>query len=358
MNRHAVLLVVALTATPLGGAGTSAAQQELLSSAVHAGSDPQEEWVQIHPGGDTGCAFDTPYSFFFHPGATPSKLLIYFQGGGACWEAVSCSGMFDTSVQQNELAEYRGIFDFANPANPFRDFAVAFVPYCTGDVHVGGATRRYGDDPRASPVQHRGYENAGAVLTWIREQGMDPEQVVVAGASAGSYGALFHTPRIAGMFPSARLVLIGDSGLPLLDDYPGILEGWGAAPVLRRLWRSEEPLETRDLTLERAHESAAAAAPGAALAQITSDRDAIQSAFYLVSGSPQWREDTYELLDTLEAAHPSFHSFVVEGFDHGLMRTDAFYTYEADGARLRDWVEGLIGGGAVRSHRCRACGAN
>lgn len=53
---------------------------------------------------------------------------------------------------------------------------------------------------------------------------LDPRQVIVAGASAGSYGALFYAPRIAELFPSASLVLIGDSGLPLLKDYPSVLQ--------------------------------------------------------------------------------------------------------------------------------------
>ena len=53
--------------------------------------------------------------------------------------------MFDTRVDADELSEFRGIFDRSNPENPFRDFGVIFVPYCTGDVHIGDASRRYGE---------------------------------------------------------------------------------------------------------------------------------------------------------------------------------------------------------------------
>jgi hypothetical protein len=42
-------------------------------------------WQQIDGGDGTGCAFGTPYSFFHRPGADAARLLIYFQGGGACW---------------------------------------------------------------------------------------------------------------------------------------------------------------------------------------------------------------------------------------------------------------------------------
>jgi hypothetical protein len=319
---------------------------------------PSGSWREIRPDGKTGCALDAPYSFFFHPGSDPSRLLIYFEGGGACWDWVSCSGMFDSTVQPDEISEYRGIFDFDNPDNPFRDVAVVFVPYCTGDVHVGDTARRYGDDPGVRPIRHWGYRNVSAALAWVEEQGFQPNQVIVAGASAGSYGALFYAPRIARLYPSASLVLIGDSGVPLLNGYPGIMYGWGAAPVLRRLWNNEAVLEAQDLTLQRAHAVIADARPDAVLAQITSDRDAVQSAFYLISGSPKWRAATYELLDSLTAMLPSFRSFVVDGSDHGLLRTDAFYSYEADGVRLRDWVQDLVDERPVVSHRCRECGSD
>ena len=78
--------------------------------------------------------------------------------------------MFDPRVDAHELAEYRGIFDRSNPENPFKDFSVIVVPYCTGDVHIGDASRRYGDDPSSRPVAHRGYRNVAAVLGWLAEQ--------------------------------------------------------------------------------------------------------------------------------------------------------------------------------------------
>ena len=72
----------------------------------------------------------------------PERLVIYFQGGGACWNWVSCSGMFDTRVDAHELAEYRGIFDRSNPGNPFKDFSVLVVGpapvTCTSETHPGG----------------------------------------------------------------------------------------------------------------------------------------------------------------------------------------------------------------------------
>ena len=247
----------------------------------------------------------------------------------------------------------RGIFDRSNPENPFKDFSVIVVPYCTGDVHIGDASRRYGDDPSSRPLAHRGYRNVAAVLDWLAKQKRTLRNVVVTGTSAGSYGALFHTPAIANLFPSAKIVMLGDSGVPLLSDNREVLRQWGADDVLARLWNQRAPADPLDAPLRQAHLVASQA--GARLAQITTDRDSVQSAFYIVSGSPRWRNDTYALLENVRQLVPGFRSFVVEGADHGLLPTDAFYRYQADGVYLKDWVRRLIHGEAVEDVRCGVC---
>ncbi len=195
-----------------------------------------------------------------------------------------------------------------------------------------------------------------AALEWLkRRKGQAPSQVVVSGTSAGSYGALFHAPTVARMFPSARITLIGDSGVPLLKNYPDVLSKWGAGHALARERGAKRPLEQSDLTLERAHAYFAGVRPLALLGQVTSDRDAIQSAFYLISGSASARDATYALLDSLERALPRFRSFVVPGSDHGLFVTDKFYSHAVGDVRLVDWLDGAISGQPVNSHRCDGC---
>jgi hypothetical protein len=264
--------------------------------------------------------------------------------------------MFDSSVGPDELAPFRGIFDFSNVENPFREYSVLFIPYCTGDVHVGDSVQVYGDASTTRPVAHRGYRNVSAALKWLsRLQGEAPTQVVVSGTSAGSYGALFYAPEIARLFPRAVITLIGDSGVPLLKNYPDVLLRWGTAGVVARLRRVPEPLPREELTLERAHAYLAEVRPRALLAQVTSDRDAIQSAFYLISGSPGARSATYALLDSLERDVPRFRSFVVAGADHGLFVTDAFYAYSIGDLRLVDWLQRALSGRPVEGRRCVGC---
>jgi hypothetical protein len=175
--------------------------------------------------------------------------------------------------------------------------------------------------------------------------------VVVAGTSAGAYGALFYMRPIARLFPDARLVLLGDSGVPLLSRNAEVLRGWGADSVAAALWQTQ----SGSVTLVEAYRQAARIGPRARLAQLTSDRDAIQSAFYLVSGSPDWRRAAYSLLADVATAVPTFRSFIVAGADHGLLPVDAFYSYRADDVRLHEWVRRLVTGEAVDNVRCATC---
>lgn len=353
MIRYIVGLLVLALALP------TSAQQPLADIAGEPdGSDGTSsvDWVQISPGGDTNCAFETPFSFFFREVPSSTRLLVYFEGGGACWEGVSCSGMFDTNVSDDELDGFAGIFDFANPANPFVEHSVVFVPYCTGDVHIGDTIQFYGDPASSRPVAHRGFRNVSAVLGWLEQNLSRPfEYVTISGTSAGSYGAVYYAPRIADLFPSATVSVIGDSGVPLLHEYPEILRRWGSADVVRKIRPQSAGSEEPDLSLEGAHRYFGDRHPGALIAQATSDRDGVQSGFYLISGSPRAREVTYALLDSVAASVPRFRSFVVEGGDHGLFVSDRFYSYTADGDTLADWIGRAALGQEIGTRRCGVC---
>src|SRR5213079_1482988 len=74
-----------------------------------------------------------------------------------------------------------GFADQSNPANPFRDWNVVFVSYCSCDIHFGDAAQDYDNVDPAHPlhIEHRGFQNARAVEKWAREHFLNPEQVFV-----------------------------------------------------------------------------------------------------------------------------------------------------------------------------------
>src|SRR5262245_41327527 len=77
---------------------------------------------KIEPGGETMCAHGTPYAYWVRPG-TRDDLLVYFEGGGGCWNADTCrdtgeefNGFYDSRITANDNPAYRGgVLDMDNP---------------------------------------------------------------------------------------------------------------------------------------------------------------------------------------------------------------------------------------------------
>ncbi|KAI9995853.1 hypothetical protein PInf_012921 [Phytophthora infestans] len=113
--------------------------------------------VLIYPGGNTRCAFDdytdsattfsTNSTYFFqvfpNGGSDKSKLIIFFQGGGACTDEVTCSFGLQCSLGASATlstvatSSSAGVLNHSISDNTFKDWNIVFVPYCTGDVHAG-----------------------------------------------------------------------------------------------------------------------------------------------------------------------------------------------------------------------------
>ncbi|HMJ12410.1 MAG TPA: pectin acetylesterase-family hydrolase [Polyangiaceae bacterium] len=156
------------------------------------------------------------------------NVLIYFEGGGACWDALTCykaqmasfvaSGYgrteFDKDIQRSMLPLMR-----AEPQNPFKDFSYVFVPYCTGDFHVGDNIVTHtveGADAGGSVQTHFvGGRNVQAVLDRVVATFRDAEQVWIGGVSAGGYSVLANFWRFKAAFPNTLRGVINDSGPPI-----------------------------------------------------------------------------------------------------------------------------------------------
>lgn len=162
------------------------------------------------------CMDGSPYHFFVKRGSV-NKLLIYYQGGGACWENVTCSlPVCDTTVDptsgDNPNNQHSGFSDISNPLNPFKDWNVVFVAYCSCDIHFGDAAQDYVGGFPTIHVEHRGYQNSRVVEKWTREHFVNPERVLVTGSSAGAYGAWFNAPLHEAIWPTSHFDVLADAG--------------------------------------------------------------------------------------------------------------------------------------------------
>ena len=194
--------------------------------------DPTATSTSVAPGGDSRCIFSTSSDFSFQvwPGLN-DKLLVYFQGGGACWDkattvlplcSTSCSHQLDT-----------GIFDNTDTRNPFGDYTIVHIAYCSGDAHAGISTRDY-NDTKGVPVQQLGAVNVQTTLDWITSQDDFWQEggltdLVISGQSAGSIGAQVWADQILTQF-KAKLPYQRAAVIP--DSYAGVFPPGSQGPTM------------------------------------------------------------------------------------------------------------------------------
>jgi hypothetical protein len=160
-------------------------------------------------GGDVGVATNR---------GTSDRLVIYLEGGGACWDSFTCDGGFATYVKtglpQSIVSQITslslGIFDRREIDSPFVSDSFAYVPYCTGDAHGG----RRPETPWG--VAHVGADNLDAMLPRILATFPNARQVVLAGTSAGGYGVGMTLARLRASLPDdVSVTALIDSAIPL-----------------------------------------------------------------------------------------------------------------------------------------------
>lgn len=339
--------------------------------------------LQVTEAGVFSVPADTRYAFFFRPGDT-SRLAIFWDGGGACWDPNTCVGsallgdpIYSQTVDETaaELDAAPGLADFLNPENPIRDYTQVFIPYCTADLHAGGRDNWYVfTAPDGSPVpwliHHRGYDNVVAVLTWLTDYyqqnvGRPPSDVFLAGASAGGYGVLYGYPAVVDLLPwrtRTRVLVDAANGVINQDFYdraltPGGVWGvWDNLPPELAGAFSSGPDE---LAIE-IFKSLGRHYPRTRFGQYTTAFDSVQVAFYNIArhvDSPElwtdpfqlliagidWtiRARTYMLLSALQTWNYRF--YLAQGIDHTIVADNKFYTERsARGVYFSDWVNDMI----------------
>lgn len=320
----------------------------------------------------------TEFSFFFRAG-NPKKLVIAFDGGGACWDELTCLGsvvagdpVYNPVIDETpaDLDAADGLGDRDNPENPVADYVQVFIPYCTGDLHTGSRDTEYVlPGLGVHTIHHRGYDNVMAVLEWLidyySQVGHPPTEVFVTGASAGGYGAFFAYPAIDRLLPWwTRKRAFSDSanGIINQDFYDRALtpEGvWG-------IWQNMPPQLANafasgpDALPTALNQSLAWSYPRTRFGQYTRAFDAVQIFYLNIAknlNSPElWADPTQLLITALEwslkartsmvfSAFTTFNYrfYLGAGFAHTAIADNSVYTEDsAQGVRLIDWLADMI----------------
>lgn len=200
-----------------------------LSVGAPATDCNADSWVQHQGAAGTGCIRGDPFSFFTRMGTDPSKVIIEFEGGGACFNYETCALPTCTTkvgATTESLAKLGGFHDHCDPQNPLASWSHVFIPYCTGDAFTGSNDMKYGlmGDVGGS---HLGFVNFKSVLNWLTTTqpfGPSVTDVWITGDSAGAIATYALSPYIIQAYPNARVVHWADSFLPIFGK-----KGWNDA---------------------------------------------------------------------------------------------------------------------------------
>jgi len=179
--------------------------------------------------------------------AQPSdKVLVYLQGGGACFNTQTCLEQVNpSSIRENRRAPgAAGIFDAARSDNPLADYNVVYVPYCTGDFHIGNKVASVPLGP--SNQRFVGRKNLELILRSAVATFAGAKKVVLSGSSAGGAGASGSAAPVKAAFAASapQLYLINDAG-PVLSAGNNFLNDYlptGQQQRLKNLWGLEQTL--------------------------------------------------------------------------------------------------------------------
>jgi hypothetical protein len=184
---------------------------------------------------NTFCSNGSQYRFWYYDAPNNNNMLISFEGGGACWDYPSCSGQTGilgaanpNGIPTDYITQFKAkyvspLINGADPGIPGRaktniatnGFDMVYMPYCTGDVHVGNRVVTYTDPTGVNPpitFRHAGYNNTVAALNYLHTRFPSINKLVVTGFSAGGVAAsaVFYQARRT-LVPT-RAYLLNDSG--------------------------------------------------------------------------------------------------------------------------------------------------
>jgi hypothetical protein len=292
------------------------------------------------------------------------NVMIFLDGGGACFNAETCSS-FSTpdSVVRQQPSEL-GIFDRTHPENPIADWSYVFIPYCTGDVHLGA-----NDEGRVEGIERTfhfvGRNNLVAFMHRVVPTFFFVDRVLLVGISSGGFGASANAPFVQWAFGDVPITMVNDSGPTLSEQFvPRCLRDlyritWGLDQTLLRDCGSECTSEGDYITqfLERTARHVNDRFTGL----IESSEDAVIRGYFgigtngglndcrgsMLVGQPM-AADLFRmgLLDYQNRVrqYPGFSTFFPASSQHTWLNSESFYTGEVGGVRMVDWFNGILEG--------------
>jgi Pectinacetylesterase len=296
---------------------------------------PNETWTWVDVPGAV-CADGSPTGIGVNLTNRSDDVVLFLEGGGACWDGTSCWGTTQTAFYITTgygKAEFATdpqisamyVLNRADADNPFADKNIVYVPYCTGDSFAGDNVEILGYLGTDHATHFVGYRNLGLYLQRMLATFPRAKRVWLMGDSAGGFGAAFNFGRVQDAFALARVDVLDDSGQPIAPD-PAQWEKWKSA------WNMQLPSGC----------TACEAGPGgfvdyyrnkyptSRFGLVSYDHDVVIAPFMNIT-LDVFHTELYALADHVDATWPGGRYFILSGSSHvGLLSPTP---------ALKDWVK-------------------
>jgi hypothetical protein len=262
--------------TPARFVARTAAQSRCMVATAHAGTAPlaldcgprpgvvspaRGVWTRIvldQAVWGTRCGDGTDYAFWLRlaPEGSPiERVVVDLAGGGVCIFGPDCAAVSASLLRAtDDVAPSGGFMNTTAAVNPFYDWTLVYLPYCTQDLHIGGGTTNVFATEGVT-VHRFGGVNVRTALGYLRDvlwaaldqqdaAGYRPDRLRVffGGESAGGFGVQYNYHWLLDDLRWVRSTAVSDSGIALNNGEPfgvaglGFImtaegaSGWGTAP--------------------------------------------------------------------------------------------------------------------------------
>lgn len=324
---------------------------------------PVGEWAKVDLSDETQCSDGSDYRIYTRRGESPN-LLVHFVGGGACWDAETCSRPISVSSADGFYFPYiweilrgilDGIFKRDNPNNPFRDWTVVYIPYCTADFHIGASTNTYTtDDGKSVTIHYNGRQNVTEALDWVYATFASPEKLVISGESAGAFGSTFWTPTIAAHYPNSDIYQIADGAYLESPLWKQIVD-----PIWKADWEQNFGFSMGDDLIGSTYQYyGQLALPNVTYLHINTLYDTVLIYFStklngvtdIAAYRDVWSAGMRASMAANAAANPNYYSYITDfnqdketgTTPHTSVSFELFYQIEQDGVHLYDWLRRIV----------------
>lgn len=271
----------------------------------------------------------------------PTRVVLYLEGGGACWDYESCyeTRMANVKAGTPGFGGFMtgGFMEKDNSLNPLKDWSIVYASYCDGSVWSGDNDVYY----NGVLTKHHGLANLSAAVTLLKERFPSPQKILVSGSSAGGYGTLMGYLVTRAQFPELVLKVLNDSGAYIENPedvymHDAVRQNWKIEQYLPEDCQrcDEQLIFILDWIFQRD--------PYVKWGLFSYYNDFVIGGVFLKLG-PDFRKLLLNVTGDIHKKNPDvFRRYFIEGAMHTIMQLPTYYSVNVNGIYFYQWVDGLV----------------